>query len=362
MTITLSHGGPTIYESSAPEREVLVGTNEGVIRIERNGADWHITDRTLTDLHIHAILKEPHSGLVFAGANRGSVHVSRDDGRTWTKSDAGLAETNVYSLNSVRRKNGHTRIYLGTEPARIFFSDDLGDSWTELPNFRNVPGVDAWRFPGPPHIAHLKHINFAKDDPETIYGSIEVGALLRSRDEGQTWDVITPEYPDIHRCIIPPTNPDRYYVTGGNGMYVTSDGGASWEHWTDRGSDIGGYPDQLVYHPRNPELMFVCAAHKSPGAWAEHQHSGSRFARSRDGGRSWEVLTHGLPDRLQGSVESMCFDTYGDGGTLLIGTSTGQIWTSEDLGDSWSVAIDGLAPISKGDHYLAMKEPVYPGR
>ena len=354
MTITLSHGGPTIYESTTPESDVLVGTNEGIVRMERSGSGWTITDRTLTDLHIHAILKEPVSGLIFAGANHGSVHVSRDNGRTWTRSDTGLTETNVYSLNSVQRKNGQTRVYLGTEPAHLFYSDDLGASWSELPSFRNVPSVEAWSFPGPPHVAHLKKIDFAHDNPETIYGSVEVGALLRSRDEGQSWEELTPEYPDIHRVVVPPTNASRLYVTGGNGIYVSSDAGASWEHWSDRSAEIGGYPDQLVYLPSNPDLMFVCAAHKSPGAWRENNHSGSRISRSRNGGRTWEVLTNGLPDRMQGSVESMCFDTHGDGGTLLVGTSTGEVWVSEDLGDSWSIAINGLAPISKGDHYRAM--------
>jgi photosystem II stability/assembly factor-like uncharacterized protein len=355
MTITLSHGGPTIYKSSTPETDVLVGTNEGIVRMERSGSGWNTTHRTLTDLHIHAVLKEPTSGLVFAGANKGSVHISRDDGRTWSRSDNGLAETNVYSLNAVQRKNGQTRVYLGTEPARMFFSDDLGASWSVMPSFRDVPSVDKWRFPGPPHIAHLKSIDFEHGNPDTIYGSVEVGALLRSRDEGETWEELTPEYPDIHRCVIPPTNLDRLYVTGGDGIYVSSTGGSSWEHWSDRSADIGGYPDQLVYHPSNPDLMFICAAHKSPGTWHENHHSGSRIGRSRDGGRTWEVLTNGLPDRMQGSVESMCFDTYGDGGTLLVGTSIGEVWVSEDLGDSWSIAIQGLAPISKGDHYRAME-------
>ena len=130
--------------------------------------------------------------------------------------------------------------------------------------------------------------------------------------------------------MVPPTNANRLYVTGGNGIYVSSDAGASWEHWSDRSADIGGYPDQLVYLPSNPNIMFVCAAHKEPGAWREHNRSGSRISRSRDGGRTWEVLTNGLPDRMQGSVESMCFDTHGDGGTLLVGTSTGEVWVSEN--------------------------------
>ena len=36
MAITLSHGGPTIYSSSAPSSQVLVGTIQGVESIERD--------------------------------------------------------------------------------------------------------------------------------------------------------------------------------------------------------------------------------------------------------------------------------------------------------------------------------------
>ncbi len=36
MDITLSHGGPTIYRSPTPSRQVLVGTIQGVVCIERD--------------------------------------------------------------------------------------------------------------------------------------------------------------------------------------------------------------------------------------------------------------------------------------------------------------------------------------
>ena len=36
MAITLSHGGPTMYRAAAPSRQVLVGTIDGVVRIERD--------------------------------------------------------------------------------------------------------------------------------------------------------------------------------------------------------------------------------------------------------------------------------------------------------------------------------------
>ena len=78
MAIGLSHGGSTIYSSPSPSSEVLVGTREGVVTIERpvSGSEWRVKHRALTDKHISAIIKEPESGLTFAGAFSGSVHVS----------------------------------------------------------------------------------------------------------------------------------------------------------------------------------------------------------------------------------------------------------------------------------------------
>jgi photosystem II stability/assembly factor-like uncharacterized protein len=100
MMITLSHGGPTIYRSAAPSRQVLVGTIEGVVRIERDlsGSGWHVADRALTDKHVHAILIEPESGTIFAGMKHGSLFASDDGGRTWERRAKGLTEHNVYSL------------------------------------------------------------------------------------------------------------------------------------------------------------------------------------------------------------------------------------------------------------------------
>ena len=49
MAIALSHGGPTIYRSPARSRQVLLGTIQGVVKMERDaeGSGWHVADRTL---------------------------------------------------------------------------------------------------------------------------------------------------------------------------------------------------------------------------------------------------------------------------------------------------------------------------
>src|SRR5688500_4231015 len=117
MVIALSHGGSTIYSSPTPSQEVLVGTREGVVTIARDaGSAWRVTHRAMADKHISAIIKEPKSGLTFAGAFHGSVHASADNGKTWEPRGNGLSQTNVYSL-AAQRANGRTRLFVGTEPA-----------------------------------------------------------------------------------------------------------------------------------------------------------------------------------------------------------------------------------------------------
>ena len=157
MAITLSHGGPTIYRSAEPSRQVLVGTIEGVVCLERDsgGGGWHVAHRTLTDKHVHALMIEPESGTIFAGMKHGSMFASSDGGRTWDRRDKGLTEQNVYSLACARLVDG-VRVFAGTEPAHLFYSDDLGRGWTELPALRSVD-TSRWSFPAPPGDATLTH-------------------------------------------------------------------------------------------------------------------------------------------------------------------------------------------------------------
>ena len=353
MAIGLSHGGSTIYSSPSLSQEVLVGTKEGVAIIAREGSGWKLAHRALTDKHISAIIIEPESGLTFAGAFHGSIHASPDGGRTWEPRANGLSEANVYSLASARI-NGHTRLFAGTEPAHLFISDDLGRRWSEVPSLRSVPSVPKWSFPAPPHIGHVKHINFEPQNPTTMYASVEVGGLLKSTDAGEHWQEFPSLYEDVHRTMIHPSNPKFLYAVTGRGLYVSPEGGATWDQWTRREDEIGGYPDGFVFRPSDPKTIFMTAAHDAPGTWRTTHFAGARISRSKDGGRSWEVLRNGLPDRLQASIEAFCLEEAGKSSAIFAATTAGEILSSEDNGESWKQIISGLAPISKGGHYRAL--------
>lgn len=353
----LSHGGTTIYTSRTPSREVLVGTVEGVFTIRRsdNSENWFVAGRALENCHISSLILEAKSGFIFAGVFHGGVWASPDGGRTWERCDESLAEKNVFTLAS-RFLEGRVRLFAGTEPAHLFFSDDLGKSWRELPALRSVDSLPTWTYPAEPHLAHVKHVNFAPRDARTLFVSIEQGGLLKSTDDGESWQDLHIPHPDVHRTLIDPRTPNKIMVTGGGGLWVTLDGGKTWENWAPTEHEIGGYPDQLVFLTSNFDTMFIAAAQKSPGIWRKERTSKTRISRSKDGGRTWEVLSGGLQDLMQPSVEAMAVEEAGENFALFAATTAGEVLYSRDGGNQWTTIIRGLPPISKGTHYRRFTE------
>jgi len=342
----------------------MIGTIQGVVSIKRHDDHWHVADRTLEGKHIHALVFEEQSKMWFAGVYKGGIFASHDGGETWEQKDNGITEPDIWSMASVL-VDGKARLFAGSEPAHLFFSDDLGEQWSELPTLRDVDTVESWNFPAPPHIGHVKHINFAPGDPHTIFASIEQGGLLKSSDDGKSWVDIPGMNADVHRVVINSDRPARMYTTGGGGLWRTDDGGANWDNLT-YGSDqlervknptaIGGYPDQLVFRPSDPDYMLVSGAQQNPYHWYAEHTALARISRSRDGGATWEVLSNGLTDLMKYSVEAMCIEESPETVQVFAGTTNGEILWSEDAGDHWETIIEGIPPISKGGHYVSTAE------
>ena len=250
-------------------------------------------------------------------------------------------------------------IFAGTQPAALYRSDDLGETWRELSSLREVPGTEKWTFPPPPHIAHVKSTIFHPDEPRTIFALVEQGALLKSVDDGQTWLEMESysaaddeAYRDTHRLIIAKGDSDRFFLATGEGLYRSGDGGANWDHLTRRG-ELMGYPDFLFFDPRDENVIFLGGARFNPGRWRTEKLSDSRIMRSADGGQSWVDLDHGLPKPVIGAFEAMTLHQWDGGMTLLIATATGEIYSSDNDGDTWTCIVDDLAPVSKDHHHIA---------
>ncbi len=354
MAIFLSHGGTSVFDSKGLSDEVLVGTVAGIFRIRRNGSNrWSVSERHLEGLHIHTLVLEPSSGLLFAGAHKGSLHVSSDGGRLWQHRDNGLTKKDIYCSSFTNRQGG-VKLYVGTDPAHLFESDDLGESWTEIPSLRDVPSVDKWFFPAPPKFGHVKNVAINSRDPNVVYACIEQGGLLKTTDGGQSWRELHGFDDDVHRILISPSNNDRLFLSTRMGILQSDDAGETWDPLPMASTNIG-YPDALLVHPKRENVMFTAGAASRPPFWLQTHAADARIARSTDGGKNWEVMQNGLPEKIHGNVEAMAMEVYNGSFALYAGTTDGDVFFSDNEGNNWSKIVEGLPPISKAHHYLIIR-------
>ena len=364
MAICLSPGGQTMTVGESASDRLFVGTAHGVVSFTRQNGSWGSQQTFLPDEHIGALIFEPSSQTLFAGTYGCSIHASKDFGKNWTRRDNGIGDREIYSM-AFQQVGGCPRIYAGTEPAHMFYSDDLGQNWTELPGLRQVPGVEKWTFPGPPHLAHVKDITFDPTNSDTIFAAVEVGGVVKSMDGGKTWSTASGLNPDAHRVLIPLADPKKVYLvmpttncdeTVTAGVCVSQNSGESWKSLTPRDFRIG-YVDPILVHPDNSSLLFTAGAKTGPRSWRESHTADSRIARSKDGGQSWEVLKEGLPEHIRGNVEAMAMDVWKDGFALFAGTTDGEVFCGTDEGQHWQKLIQGIGPVSKSHHYRNLAVP-----
>ena len=362
MIVCLSPNGQTTTTGSNPVDRLFVGTLRGIHTFRRAavGAPWKKESEWLTNKHISCLIHEPKSNRLFAGAHgygeEGGLFVSADEGKTWTECMQGINSPHLYTI-AAQYRGDETVLFAGTEPPAIYRSLDFGKSWQEMPGLRAVPGTEKWVFPPPPHIAHVKHVNFHPSQPTTLYALVEQGALLVSRDDGATWHELAGYskdtdsfYRDVHRVAIAANDPKRIHLATGDGLYCSRDGGETWEHQQLR-KDRVGYPDALFLQVGDDNTVYMGGAGDAPETWRTQGGAHAGFIVSHDGGSTWNEAMSGLPNPIIGNIEAMSMHHSPSGTTFFAGTAIGDIFASDDAGKSWYTLANDLPPVSKARHY-----------
>jgi photosystem II stability/assembly factor-like uncharacterized protein len=350
--ILLSPGGDYTHRRAAASDRMLAGTTDGVYALQRSArGEWTVTHRALQGCFVSA-LTATSDGIIYAASHGVGIARSDDEGKTWRWINSGLGQFDFWAARALTL-NGRERIYAGSMPAHLYVSDD-GESWRELKGLRKVASARQWFFPPPPHLGHVKEI-VAHLGKRLMVG-IEVGALLVSDDEGESFTElpVTDDVreTDLHHIAVHPSQPDRIIISNGLANMMTSeDGGKTWR----RGPTAPGldYPDPLVMHPDDPNLLFVAGAVGWPSHWYPINKARTKIARSRDGGKSWERLLGGLPDGTRPIFGAMTLEAWDGGFAVYAGDSDGQIFESRDGGDHWHMIAE-VGPMSKGDFYRAL--------
>ena len=216
---------------------------------------------------------------------------SVDGGRSWV--ECGLPEPRVFSL-AVSAADG--AVYAGTEPSRLFRSEDHGESWRELEALLELPSRPSWSFPPRPWTSHVRWIAPSPLDPDLLLVGIELGGLMRSTDGGQSWQDHRPgAQPDVHSLAWHPHAPGRAYEAGGGGTALSTDAGETWQP-VDEGRDRH-YAWSVTVDPDDADCWYVSA---STGPFAAHgrRDPQARIYRRRDG-QSWQSLAGGSRSRCR---------------------------------------------------------------
>jgi hypothetical protein len=302
---------------------LYAATGDGIARLDEASGDWTV-EHFLGGSGAQCLAVDPHDvDTVYAGLRERGVRRTNDGGRTWV--DCGLPEPGVFSL-AVSAVDG--AVYAGTEPSRLFRSDDRGESWRELDGLLELPSRPKWSFPPRPWTSHVRWIAPSPHDPDLILVGIELGGLMRSTDRGITWQDHRPgAQPDVHSLAWHPRASGRAYEAGGGGAAFSEDAGETWQR-ADDGRDRH-YTWSVAVDPDDPELWYVSA---STGPFAAHG-GGDPQARifRRRAGEQWGALAGGLPEPLP----AMPYALVAGDGRLFAGLADGQIWESSDRGDMW---------------------------
>jgi hypothetical protein len=193
-------------------------------------------------------------------------------------------------------------------------------------------------------------------DPRRIVIAISCGGVWDSADDGASWSLRgkglvatymppelqgTPEVQDPHRIARCADAPDTIWMQHHNGIFRSTDAGSTWTQIKPPGDDFGF---AVAAHPHDSQTAWFAPAIKDEQRMP--RDGALAVTRTRDGGRSWEVLRDGLPQRdAYDLIYRHGLDVDESGERLVMGSTTGAVWVSEDSGEGWQLVTAHLPPV-----------------
>lgn len=354
----------------------LIATRKGLFEVRRRNGGWTIEPSGFLGDPVTMMLPDRRDGTLYAALNLGHFGVKlhrRDRGaEAWTeiavpayplqpennKDDVAWKLSLIWALAAGGADEPGV-LWAGTLPGGLFRSSDRGDSWELIRPLWDVPERREW-FGGGYDVPGIHSICVDPRDSRRVLVGVSCGGAWVTRDGGANWslsasgmraDYMPPEraedqsIQDPHCIVQCGGAPDVFWSQHHNGIWRSTDGGALWrrvgQSLRETVSDFGF---AVAVHPHDPDTAwFVPAAADQKRIPVDAALS---VTRTRDGGKSFDVLRTGLP-------QQHCYDLVyrhglavsDDGHTLLMGSTTGGLWVSENGGDSWQEISTTLPPI-----------------
>ena len=164
------------------------------------------------------------------------------------------------------RERRRRKVYAGTEPSRLFGSDDRGETWRELEALLELPSRPTWRFPPRPWTSHVRWIAPSPHEADILLVGIELGGLMRSQTAARAGRITGRVR--SRTCIRWPGIRARRGGPTRRGAAAPPSARTRGENWqpADEGRDRH-YTWSVAVDPEDPECWYVSA---STGPFAAH--------------------------------------------------------------------------------------------
>ena len=347
---------------------VYVGTRKGSFVVESSTARkrWTVRGPYHEGNEVFHLAPDPRApGRVFAAVNSPfwgpMLYRTTDAGKHWKEMappmmtvrskrhpSFDMSQPRGPLVNAWRLEAGPAdeskSVFLGVDPASLYRSDDLGDSWTPLKGLNEHPTRPKWN-PGAGGMC-LHTILLDPTNPKRMYIGISAAGTFRSDDGGETWQPrnqgvrvsFQPEkYPEVGQCVhhfaFETTDPSTLYRQDHDGVYVSRDRMDSWQRiGRPLESDFGF---NVVTAPALPRTAFFVPLR---GQSRTTFDGGFQVFRWDDRGRKWSrtVDAKRFPGAFGMHREGMAADGLDPAG-IYVGTTTGQLFASPDGARHWSL-------------------------
>lgn len=360
---------------------LFVSTRKGLFCFESNrDGDWRLRNHQFLGDRVSLTMIDPRDGAVYAALDHGhfgiKLHRSDDGGSGFTqiatpafpKKPDGLKDVNaqgkevpwavqlIWAL-AAGGDDEPGALWCGTIPGGLFRSADRGASWQLVESLWQRPERAQW-FGGGYDYPGIHSICVDPRDSRRVVVGVSCGGVWQTRDRGDTWSMcargmraayMPPErsddeaIQDPHLVVQCRAQPDYFWSQHHNGIFYSRNDCESWQEIVDGAPATFGFA--VAVHPGHGDTAwFVPAVGDQQRVPVDGKLA---VTRTRDGGQTFEVLRNGLPSEHAYDLifrHALAIDPTGS--ILALGSTTGNLWISDDQGEHFRALSHHLPPIA----------------
>jgi photosystem II stability/assembly factor-like uncharacterized protein len=241
---------------------LLAGTRMGIYRRAPDADEWEPVPQGFQDRHVQVLESGPGSQVFYAGTDAGLLR-SEDGGQTWVEVASGLTGRGMPDLAVDPQSPEHLYIRLKFE--RVYESWDGGQNWEA-----RWEGLGAAR----------EVISIDLGSSGLLVAGANDGLFRWDSGEGH-WQRVAPglEGQTVFTVVIDPQDETLVYAGATDGLWRSQDGGDSWSRW---GDGLAGITVTAVgLDPADEQV-----------AYAGTMYEGLYV--TEDGGATWQPVRHGM--------------------------------------------------------------------